>query len=70
MSHALNILPPMPGGPAIGFDEEKQSAPAIDPELEGKRSDMPVFAKHVKALSDQDSEKSWIFNGLERWRPG
>ena len=57
VSHAMHLLPPLPGGPTSGFDEEKQTAPAIDPELDVRGADMPIFAKHVKALSDQDYEK-------------
>ena len=57
VSHAMNFMTPLPGVFGAGFNEERQAAPVIDPELDVPGAEMPIFAKHVKALSDKDYDK-------------
>ena len=57
VSHAMNFMAPLPGVFGAVFDAERQGAPMIDPELDVPGAEMPIFAKHVKALSDKDYDK-------------
>ena len=57
VSHAMNFMAPLPGVFGAGFNEEEQAAPVIDPERDVRGGEMPIFAKHVKALSDKDYDK-------------